>query len=250
MSNMFTKWLQRRFSDPQAVFLAIFLLVGFTLVITMGQPLSPVIASIIIAYLFDGSVRKLEQRGIPRLWIVITVVTLFTTFLVFLLFGLLPLLYEQITQLVKELPNYFVQWEAALMELPQHYTYFTYEQVAELITTIRTEVASLGQQVVSISLASIPSVITVFVFIILMPVLVFFFLKDESQILHWFSGCLPSKRDLLRQVWEEMDMQIGNYVRGKIWEIFIVGIVTYIGFAMLGIKYAMLLSAIVGLSVL
>lgn len=250
MSNIISQWVRHRFSDPQAVFLAMFLLVGFTVVIFMGQMLAPVIASIIFAYLLESSVSRLEQRGIARLAIIIVVVILFTTFLMFLLFGLLPLLSDQITQLIKELPNYFVIWEDALRELPMHYSYFSEQQVVELIATMRVEVGNLGQRIVSVSFSSIPGAITVVVFLILMPVLVFFLLKDKEQILTWFGGCLPRNRSLLMQVWEEMDMQIGNYVRGKVWEIFIVGIVTYIGFALLGIKYAMLLAAIVGLSVL
>ncbi|MBD3671709.1 MAG: AI-2E family transporter [Gammaproteobacteria bacterium] len=250
MSNIFTQWFQRRFSDPQAVFLAIFLLVGFSVVIYMGQMLAPVIASIIIAYLLEASVARLENKGVPRLAVVIVFVMLLVAFLIFLLFGLLPLLSEQITQLIKELPNILSRWEAALMQMPVEYAYITEGQIDELISTIREEVANLGQRIVSVSLASIPGIITMFVFFILIPVLVFFMLKDKLKILSWFSGYLPRNRSLLMQVWEEMDAQIGNYVRGKIWEILIVGVVTYIGFALLGIKYAMLLSALVGLSVL
>ena len=47
-----------------------------------------------------------------------------------------------------------------------------------------------------------------------------------------------------------MDLQIGNYIRGKILEIIIVGVVTYIVFAWMGLNYAPLLAALVGLSVL
>ena len=144
MSNIFSQWLRHRFSDPQAVFLALFLLIGFTVVITMGQMLAPVIASVIIAYLLESSVARLEQRGIPRLVIVIVMVLLFTTFLMFVLFGLLPLLSGQITQLIKELPNYFVIWEDALRELPDHYIYFSEQQVTDLIATMRVEPGHWG----------------------------------------------------------------------------------------------------------
>jgi len=250
MSNIVTQWLQRRFSDPQAVFLAFFLLIGFTIVIYMGRMLAPVIASIIIAYLLESSVTRLEQRGAPRLLIVAIFVTLFTAFLMVLLFGLVPLLLEQITQLIKELPNIFARWELAIKELPIHNSYVSQGQIDQLLATMRTEIAGMGQRIVAASLASIPSAITLVVYLILMPVLVFFLLKDKLRILKWFSGCLPRDRRLLNQVWDEMDIQIGNYVRGKVWEIFIVGIVTFIGFMLLDIKYAMLLSALVGLSVL
>jgi len=47
-----------------------------------------------------------------------------------------------------------------------------------------------------------------------------------------------------------MDQQIGNYVRGKVLEILIVGIVSYIAFLWLGLDYAALLAMVVGLSVL
>jgi len=55
---------------------------------------------------------------------------------------------------------------------------------------------------------------------------------------------------MLSHVWLEMDQQIGNYVRGKVLEILIVGIVSYIVFLWLGLDYAALLAMVVGLSVL
>ena len=47
-----------------------------------------------------------------------------------------------------------------------------------------------------------------------------------------------------------MDDQIGNYVRGKVYEIFIVGSVSYAAFSLLGLAYAPLLGVLVGLSVI
>ena len=44
-------------------------------------------------------------------------------------------------------------------------------------------------------------------------------------------------------------MQIGNYVRGKFWEMLILWWATYVSFAILGINFAMLLAVLVGVSV-
>jgi putative permease len=85
---------------------------------------------------------------------------------------------------------------------------------------------------------------------VLGPVLVFFFLKDKAQLVTWFAAFLPRERAVLDQVWLEMDDQIGNYVRGKVYEIFIVGGVTYSVFSFMGLSYAPLLGVIVGLSVI
>ena len=88
------------------------------------------------------------------------------------------------------------------------------------------------------------------VYLILMPLLVFFFLKDKIRIVNWFIRFLPKDRGLLSQVWAEVDGQIGNYVRGKFIEILIVWVVTSLTFAIMGMDFAMLLGVLVGLSVL
>jgi len=51
-------------------------------------------------------------------------------------------------------------------------------------------------------------------------------------------------------VWRDVDRQIGNYVRGKFWEIIIVWLVSYLTFLILGLQYAMVLSVCLGISVL
>jgi len=87
------------------------------------------------------------------------------------------------------------------------------------------------------------------IYLILAPLLVFFFLKDKEVILGWFMHFFPKDTQLSTQVWREMDQQIGNYVRGKFWEITIVSVICFITFSFLGLKYALLVSILVGLSV-
>jgi putative permease len=97
--------------------------------------------------------------------------------------------------------------------------------------------------------ASITQMASVLLYVVLLPVLVFLFLRDKDQLHGWFMRLLPKERGVATQVWREMDHQIGNYVRGKFTEILIVGVVSFIVFATMGLKYAMLLGALVGLSV-
>jgi hypothetical protein len=77
-------WFRRYFSDPQIIFLAILLLILFAVVITMGNMLMPVLASIVIAYLLEGLVGQLERRGWPRL---ASVMVVYVAFLVFVALG-------------------------------------------------------------------------------------------------------------------------------------------------------------------
>ena len=102
----------------------------------------------------------------------------------------------------------------------------------------------------SISMASIPAIITVLIYLILVPLMIFFLMKDKDAVLNWVSRFLPSDRRLVSHLWQEMDAQIGNYIRGKVYEIAIVGVTAYIVFKSFGLNYASLLSITVGLSVL
>ena len=134
------------------------------------------------------------------------------------------------------------------MQLPERYTFITAQQVADLMTAIGKEVGDTGQLIVKTTVSSIPDVITLAVYFILVPLMVFFFLKDKQIIVNWLSGFLPKDRSAPSKVWREMDLQLGNYVRGKFWEILILGSVSWVVFAILGLKYAALLAVLVGLS--
>jgi putative permease len=249
--QILTDWFRRYFSDPQVVFLAVVLVVGFAVVITMGHMLAPVLASIVIAYLLEGLIAYWVRFGWPRLVGVFVVYGLFLVFVALILFGIMPLVSRQVTELVQQLPSMISEGQNALMQLPQRYPEIvTADQIQQLIGSIRAEIANFGQQVLSWSLASVTSVITVLVYAILVPLLVFFFLKDRDLIMDWVKRYLPKHRRIAGKVWREVDRQISNYVRGKFWEILLIWAVSYLTFYVFDLNYAMLLGMLVGLSVI
>jgi putative permease len=251
MMQVVTEWFKRYFSDPQIVFLTLFLIFFFGVVITMGDMLAPVLASIVIAYLLEGIVGLLERQSLPRLLSVIIVFILFMLFVALVLLGLLPLLSRQVTEFVQQLPAMISMGQKALMQLPERYPdLIPQDQVDQLISQIRNEIASFGQQAVSWSLSSVVGVITLIVYLILMPLLVFFFLKDKKLIIGWMVQYLPKHRKFAGTVWKDVDRQIANYVRGKFWEIIIVWAASLVTFTLLGLNYALLLAVMVGLSVI
>lgn len=249
--QLFIQWFKRTFSDPQLVVLLTLLVGGFVIVLTMGDMLAPVLASIVIAYLLEGLVAPLERLGMPRLVAVVIVFVLFLIALGLILFGLMPLLSRQVSQLVQQLPNMIAKGQQVLMMLPEKYPeLITADQVQEIIAAVGGEVGNIGQKVLSWSLASVVGVITLLVYLVLMPLLVFFFLKDKDLIIGWFAHLLPEDRKIAIHVWREVDKQISNYIRGKFFEIIIVWSACYVTFALFGLQYAMLLSVLVGLSVI
>jgi len=248
--RLITDWFKRTFSDPQIVFLTLVLAIGFAIILTMGNMLAPVLASAVIAYLLEGLVAILENRGFPR-WIAASIVfAAFVLFLTLVLFGLMPLLSRQVTDLIQQLPNMIAVGQKALMALPERFPdVISPQQAEQMLDAIRREIGSYGQDVLSISISSVVGVLTILVYLVLMPMLVFFFLKDKDIIMRWLVGFMPGERGLADTVWIEVDRQIANYVRGKFWEIIIVWAASYLAFSFFNLQYAMLLAVVVGLSV-
>ncbi len=243
-------WWRRHFSDPQVVILALLLVGIFAVILWFGDILAPALASVVIAYLLNSLVDRLHEWGIPRLAAVYLVFLVFLALTVFLFLGLIPLLSGQVAQFIQELPGMIARIQQVLLQLPERYPGFiSEEQINEVITVLRTELAQSGQALLTFSLKSIASAITLLVYMVLVPLMVFFFLKDKDRILCWLRGFLPRNTDLVTRVWREVDQQLGNYVRGKVIEIIIVGLVSFFTFALMGLNYAMLLGALVGLSV-
>ena len=248
--NFVRDWFDRHLSDPQVVGLAIVLVVGLALVVVAGDMLAPVFAAVVVAYLLEGLVVLLERHRTPRLAGVLMVFGVFMTFLFFVIFTLLPLLSRQASQLVQLLPTMLLSGQDALLKLPETYPeLFSEIQVRDLIAQIRVEAVSFGQRVVSQSLSSVIGVITLLVYLVLLPLMVFFFLKDKRRIITWMTQFMPDKRRLLHHVWADVDRQIGNYVRGKFIEVLIVWVASYVVFTAMGLQFAMLLAVAVGLSV-
>lgn len=217
----------------------------------MGGMLAPFFAAIIIAYMLEGSVSTLETKNIPRLLAVNMVFVLFVTFLAFLVVVLLPIISRQASQFFQDLPGMVNDGQALLMKLPQQYPEFiTEESVNQVIVASTTAISAMGQSILSFTLASVPVIISVLVYLVLVPLMVFLLLKDKSDIINWMFRFLPTDRHLINSLWQEMDAQIGNYIRGKVYEIIIIYLASYLLFKVLGLNYASFLAIIVGLSVL
>jgi putative permease len=246
-----SNWVKRVLPNGQAVSFAIILIAGFVLVISLGKMLMPVFAAGVIAYLLEGLVAIGERRNLPRLASVLVVFLLFLAFVLFLFVALLPLLYQQAVSLIEQLPAWINSAQILVMQLPERYPNFiTEEQIYELTGAVRREWVAWGQSMLSYSYTSLVSIITLTVYLILVPLLIFFFLKDKDYLLSWFGQYLPKDRNLLTRVWYEVDMQIGNYVRGKFFEVLILLAVSYVTFSLMGLNYALLLAVLMGLSVI
>ncbi len=251
MLHVLKTWSERYFGDEEAVLLALLLVGGLAFILYMGGIVAPVIAAVIIAFLMQGLVSRLKSWGSPHLLAVSVSTLVLLTAIIIACFFLMPLIWRQLAHLFTEIPGMLVEWQAWLLLLPEQYPQLiSTEQVEELISVAGRELGALGQTVFSFSLSSLPMLMMALVYMVVVPMLVFFFLKDSEQILSWVASFLPKKRPRMKQIWTEMNAQVANYVRGKVIEILVIGTASCIVFAALDLNYALLLGLAVGLSVL
>lgn len=251
MLQMIQKWFHRYFSDPEAILLFFILVIGFSLIIFLSGILAPVLAGIAIAYLLEWGVAHLQQWKIPRMAAVIIVFCAFLGVLFLALMGLVPLAWKQLAALFDELPQMVTKVQQTLLVLSERFPdFFSKDQLWDIVNSMGSDIRNWGKVVVTASVSSITGIIVWVVYLILVPLLVFFFLKDRKQLITWLAHFLPKKRGVLQKVSVEVNQQIGNYIRGKVVEIICVGLATYIVFWFFGLQYSVLLASLVGLSVL
>ncbi len=282
------EWFRRTFNDPQVVGLTLVLTIGLGVVVFLGDMLAPVFAAIVVAYLLEGVVASLERWALPRVVAVTLVFVFFFTLTLFVIFAVMPVLSNEaallfqrdlplllerlqgdlidavratlrrLPPLLTDLPTESASRE--LMEIPGtggqvwvpvgEFEALVRARVDQLSDLLRAEVKVLGQKLLTVSLDSLFGLVTFAVYLVLVPVMVFFFLKDKAKIMLWLKGFLPHNRSLATQVWHDVDAKIGNYIRGKFAEIVLVWAATYITFSILGVKFSLLLAFMVGISVL
>ncbi|PIE41907.1 MAG: AI-2E family transporter [Gammaproteobacteria bacterium] len=251
MFKLVSGWYKQYFSDQEAVILILLLLVGFTVILTMGKFLAPVFTAIVLAYLLQGVINLLQGKGVPKAGAIGIAYTLFLGLLGGFIFGLVPLTVSQFDRFLEEqLPRVIVMGNDLMKVLPEQYPdLVSQERIDEITTMASSSLTDAVETVVSFSVTGLPVIFGLLIFLVLVPLLVFFFLKDKDEMTLWLLSFLPDERPFINTVLGEMNVQISNYVRGKAIEILIVGGVTYIALAVMGVQYAALLGLLVGLSV-
>lgn len=243
--------VRRLLPNAQAVLLASTLIISFVLIYSLSDLLMPVFVSTVIAYLLEGIVNKIESMKVSRLASVYLVFLSFMLILGFLLFFLLPVVSEQAVELVQQIPSILSRAQTEIMRLSKVYPqFFSEKKIQQIMPLAQKELLSYAQNLLSISAASVVGLVSVMIYLFLVPMMVFFFLKDKELLVSWFVQFMPDERHLTVHVWEEIDEQIGNYVHGKFAEVFILWFVSFATYAALGLNYAMLLAVLMGLQVI
>ena len=250
MASYFKNLIDKYFHTEDQISLSILLVFIGIIVIFFGSILTPLFISALVAYLLNSVVTATEGRGFSRqLGLTISITLFFGLYLS--LFLIFPLLSRQIVGLVNELPRIVENLEDILVNFFNDYPeFFTKEQIENLSVTVTSSLPNILERTLLQLNAGFSAAMSALVYLVLIPFLVFFFLKDKKQMLEYVAYFLPSDKSSASKIWIELDSQLFKYLRGKVLELIIVGIVTTTAFSILGANYSLLLGILVGLSVL
>ena len=246
MQSLFNKFMQRFFSNEESVYFAILLIFSFFFIIFFGNVLLPVIISIVIAFLLNGFMTTLLRFNISqKLSLSITLIVFFGFYLS--LFMALPSIGTEINNLLQNLPTIVSSFQQTLIEMNN---YFSEEDIDQIFANLSNQISVLLSSALGQLAGTVSLMFNAILYAIMIPLMVFFFLKDKSILLPFASIILPKENGFMQSVFTEMNDQLFNYVTGKFIEMLVVATASYILFASLGLPYAVLIAILVGLSVI
>jgi putative permease len=247
LSNIF----KRIFNNEETIIFSVIIILSLIAFSLFIEVLTPFIISIIVAYLLVGLQKNIEMYNVSQPLSTIIAFSVFIIVGAAMFTWLIPLLYVQLQSFVLDIPRLFNDFLNFVSTIPAEFPELVdSDQISVFFQAVSSELSSITQNIVKSSISGIQSTITILLYVILFPILVYFFLFDRKNIIEGCLKIIPGDRAMLSQVWSEMDIQLSNYVRGKVLEIFIVGIAAAILFAAFGLNYGALLAVLVGLSVL
>ena len=246
MQSLLNKFIKRFFSNEESVYFAILLIFSFFFIILFGNVLLPVIISIVIAFLLNGFMTTLIKYNLSqKLSLSITLIVFFGFYLS--LFMALPSIGTEINNLLQNLPIIVSSFQQNLIEMNN---YFSEEEIDQIFANLSNQISVLLSSALGQLAGTVSLMFNAILYAIMIPLMVFFFLKDKRTLLPIASIILPKENGFMQSVFAEMNDQLFNYVTGKFIEMLLVASASYILFAFLGLPYAVLIAILVGLSVI
>ena len=194
MFEQVNKVLKNIFSNEETIIFSLAILLFFLVISFFGSILTPFMISIVVAYLLVGMQKKIQSYDVSAN------VALIITFSVFIITGaalliwLVPLLYIQLQAFILDVPNLINNFLDFISGLPAKFPdLVSSEQISIFFQAVSEEVSAIAQNIVKSSISGIQSAITFLLYIILFPILVYFFLFDRKNIIEGFIKIIPRK---------------------------------------------------------
>jgi predicted PurR-regulated permease PerM len=226
-----------------------------------GGLLGPFLLALAVAYLMAPAVARLERRRIGRGAAIGLVAIPPLAALVLLLILAGPQVWAQAVSLVSTLPRFATTVLAFLSDLRtrlEGQPFLTIEQRTWLHDLDAQQLAGMLQENARGMLRALGewglafgrrlgTVLGFLGYLVVTPVVAFYLLRDWQPLLTFLEELIPpSRRPAIVAFIEEYDDSLGKFFRGQLIEAALVGTLTGVGLALLGVPSALLIGVIAG----
>ncbi|MDP8226661.1 MAG: AI-2E family transporter [Candidatus Celaenobacter polaris] len=221
--------------------------------------LSYLLISGIIAYLISPLINYAQKFHIPRALSILIVYLIIIGLIIILINVIIPQIKIQaeeagkfFKQIVKDpeafsLKSFGLEGLSNFIDRMQ--TRFTFIDVDEYTRVLGERFVGAINAIPQIILNSLSGIFNFLAFLIVIPFVCFFLLKDEQQLMKTFFGWIPNRYfEFSIYLFEKIEDSFGRYLRSILLETIIITILSYIGLLILKIPYALTLSIIIGLT--
>ena len=247
MIRKFNDWLAGVFSNPDINKLIAVAAVGGVFLWFFAGEIAPLFGGVLIAYLLEGIVQKAQRHGLGRT-VAVSLVVLATVLAVSFCLYLLPAFVLQLRGAAGEMPNIADVVLSFITSVNLYLPDFMAIDADEFGGNMSAAVATAGRFLLDNSLGFAVNLFSLFLYLVLLPLLVFFLLKDKDWLMTRLARYFPSS-PIFGELWASVDEQFGSYVRGKCLEAAILGLLSWGTLGLFDMNYAFSLSVLIGLSV-
>ncbi|OGO77108.1 MAG: hypothetical protein A2Y23_13680 [Clostridiales bacterium GWB2_37_7] len=218
--------------------------------IMVGSIFKPFAFSIILAYLLNPIVQIFERRRVRRIYSVLIVYLLFLILILLFALILVPRLVKDIKVLVENLPQYSLQFQSMVKDFQSSYINSNLPQ--GLKDVIDESIMNLEDLIIVTLQSLLDSVVNAFskiLNVIIIPVIVFYLLKDAEYFRKQSMLILPKKhRSKAILLFRDIDNAFGKFIRGQIIVASFIGILTTTALSIIDVKYAVFLGLFAGIA--
>jgi len=244
--------LNNLIKNQQFMFLFMIIAVGLFSLWVVGSLSSFILASIVLAFLFNPVHVYFTKIGVPKGISVIT--TFLIALLIVILFLLLfiPLFVNEAQRYISQIPN-FAFLDEPIRDFLGQREWLTWSvdspiQSIDGAQSLLSDFGGFAAKALSFGISRIQETWNLLLGLTLIPIFLFFWLWDTDTLSSGFSTLLPKKRKFLVRVWNETNKNVQNYFKGKFIEVIIVAIAGSLMFWALGLESPILVGITLGLS--
>ncbi|WP_099203232.1 AI-2E family transporter [Miniphocaeibacter massiliensis] len=233
------------------VFLILIVLYLFTKHAILGSTIVTILISIVLAYLINPLVKKLEARGIKRAYAILIVYLLVILIFALMITIIMPEITEQLFNFIRNAPTILNDLSNSVIEFVEdnfsdneklnNFTEEIERMIGKAISNIRVKLpetaAKFGEKISGLASSLIR--------IVLIPIISFYLLLDKEKYIEGAKNLIPKKdRDNYLILFKDIDRVNSQFIRGRLLMALAVGVLTAIFLLIMGIEYALVIGVI------